>query len=131
MENPVSLAPRIAFDWRAPIQFHAEASSSMLDRPNSRAGWLARAAALNPEGRAFIDGAYTPALGGATFARISPIDGRVFAHVADCGEADIDRAVRAGRRAFESGVWRDVDPQRKKAVLLRFAELIRENVDEI
>ena len=103
----------------------------MLDRPNTREGWLARAAALAIEGRAFIDGAYVPALNGATFARISPIDGKVFAHVADCGEADVDRAVRSARAAFDSGVWRDADPLTKKKVLLRFAELIRENAAEI
>src|SRR5271166_3503539 len=103
----------------------------MLDRPQTRDGWLARAAALRIEGRAFIDGAYVSALDGATFAKISPIDGKVFAHVADCGARDIDRAVAAARRAFESGVWRDTDPQQKKKVLLRFAELIREHSEEI
>ena len=103
----------------------------MLDRPNTREGWTARAAALKIEGRAFIDGAYVPALDGAVFARISPIDGKVFAHVADCGAADVDRAVKAARAAFESGVWRDADPQAKKTVLLRFAELIRDNVEEL
>ena len=30
----------------------------MLDRPTTREGWLARAASLKIEGRAFIDGAY-------------------------------------------------------------------------
>ena len=103
----------------------------MLDRPDTREGWLARAAAVKIEGRAFIGGAYTHAVDGSTFAKVSPIDGRVFAHVADCGAADIDRAVKAGRAAFDSGVWRDADPQYKKKVLLRFAELIRENGDEI
>src|SRR5271169_5116703 len=103
----------------------------MLDRPTTRDGWLARAAALKIEGRALIGGAYVAAADGATFAKVSPIDGRVFAHVADCGAADIDRAVKAGRAAFDSGVWRDADPQYKKKVLLRFAELIRENGDEI
>jgi len=103
----------------------------MLDRPTTREGWLARAAALKIEGRAFIDGAYVDAFDGKTFAKISPIDGRLFAHVADCGAADVDRAVKAARAAFDSGVWRDADPLHKKKVLLRFAELIRENVDEI
>ncbi len=103
----------------------------MLDRPTTREGWLARAAALTIEGRAFIGGAYVPAPDAATFAKISPIDGTVFAHVADCGDVDVGRAVKAARAAFESGVWRDADPQHKKKVLLRFAELIRENVDEI
>ena len=93
----------------------------MLDRPNSKAAWLARAAALQPEGRAFIDGAYVPALSGKTFAKSSPVDGQVFAHVADCEAADIDRAVAAARRTFESGVWRDTEPRHKKAVMLRFA----------
>jgi gamma-glutamyl-gamma-aminobutyraldehyde dehydrogenase len=103
----------------------------MLDRPTSKEGWLARAAALQPEGRAFIDGAYVGALSGKTFARTSPIDGKVFAHVADCDAADVDRAVAAARRAFEKGEWRDAAPTRKKQVLLRFAELIRSHVDEI
>ncbi len=103
----------------------------MLDRPVTREGWSARAAALKIEGRAFIGGAYVAALNGATFAKISPIDGKAFADVADCGAADVDRAVRAARAAFESGVWRDADPQLKKAVLLRFAELIRVHGDEL
>ncbi len=103
----------------------------MLDRPNTREGWIARAASLAIEGRAFIGGAYVGALDGGTFAKVSPIDGKVFAHVADCGEADIDRAVKSARAAFESGAWRDADPQRKKKVLLRFAELIREHAVEI
>ena len=103
----------------------------MLDRPNTKAAWLARAAALKPEGRAFIDGAYVSALSGRTFAKASPIDGRVFAEVADCDGADIDRAVAAARKSFESGVWRDADPQTRKKVLLRFAESIREHTDEI
>jgi 4-(gamma-glutamylamino)butanal dehydrogenase len=103
----------------------------MLDRPTTRAGWLARAAALKIEGRAFIDGAYVAAADGATFAKVSPIDGNVFAHVADCGATDIDRAVHSARRAFESGVWRNADPARKKKVLLRFADLIREHGEEL
>ena len=103
----------------------------MLDRPTSKAGWLARAATLKPEGRAFIDGAYVPALSGKTWSKTSPIDGRAFAEVADCDSADIDRAVAAARRSFESGVWRDADADQKKKVLLRFAELIREHTDEI
>ena len=103
----------------------------MLDRPTTREGWLARAAALKIEGRAFIDGAYVHAADGATFDKVSPIDGKVFAHVADCGAADIDRAVASARKAFESGLWRDADPLKKKKVLLRFAELIREHGEEL
>ncbi|MGO9758238.1 MAG: aldehyde dehydrogenase [Roseiarcus sp.] len=103
----------------------------MLDRPTSKAGWLARAAAVNIETRAFIDGVYVDAVSKRTFERISPIDGRVFAHVADCDDADVERAVAAARRVFETGVWRDAAPVEKKRKLLRFAELIRERGDEL
>ncbi len=103
----------------------------MLDRPTSRAGWQARADTLAIETRAFIDGTYVGARSSRTFARISPIDGRVVAHVADCDAADIDAAVAASRRAFDKGEWRDAPPAIKKRVLLRFAELIRENGDEL
>ena len=103
----------------------------MLDRPNTKTAWLARAAALKPEGRAFIDGDYTAAVSGETFSRVSPIDGRVVAEIASGDAADIDRAVAAARRTFEAGVWRDADAAQKKKVLLRFAELIREHADEI
>ena len=103
----------------------------MLDRPATREGWFVRVAALEIEGRAFIGGAYVDAIDGGTFARISPIDGKAFANVADCGVDDVDRAVNSARATFESGAWRDADPQHKKKVLLRFAELIRENADEI
>src|SRR5260370_23357333 len=97
----------------------------MLDRPTTKAGWLARAAELRIETRAFIDGAYVEAASGAKFERVSPIDGRVFAEVADCGAADIDRAVAAARRAFEAGVSRAAAPVHKNRVLLRLDELIR------
>jgi gamma-glutamyl-gamma-aminobutyraldehyde dehydrogenase len=129
-ENSVSFraSPK---QWSALRQSETEVSSSMLDRPTTREGWLARAAALKIEGRAFIDGAYVAAADSATFAKVSPIDGKVFAHVADCGPPDIDRAVASARKAFESGVWRDADPAKKKKVLLRFAELIREHGEEL
>jgi gamma-glutamyl-gamma-aminobutyraldehyde dehydrogenase len=103
----------------------------MLDRPNTKAAWLARAAALKPEGRAFVDGRYVAAVSGETFARVSPIDGRVIAEIASGEGADIDRAVAAARRSFEAGVWRDADAATKKKTLLRFSELIREHSDEI
>jgi gamma-glutamyl-gamma-aminobutyraldehyde dehydrogenase len=103
----------------------------MLDRPTSRAGWQARADALKIETRAFIDGAYVSARSAKTFARISPIDGRVIAQIADCDAADVDAAVAVARRVFEKGEWRDAPPATKKRVLLRFAELIRENGDEL
>src|SRR5262249_51790661 len=62
---------------------------------------------------------------------ISPIDGRVVARVAAGDEADIDAAVASGRAAFERGDWCRVPPKERKRTLLRFAELIRANAEEL
>ena len=71
------------------------------------------------------------AASGKAFDCISPIDGRVLAQVAECGAEDVDRAVRAARRAFDKGDWSAAKPAWRKKVLVRFAELIRENADEL
>jgi gamma-glutamyl-gamma-aminobutyraldehyde dehydrogenase len=103
----------------------------MLDRPNTKAAWEARALALKPEARAFIDGRYVAAASGETFARISPVDGRVIADIASGDAEDVNRAVAAARRTFVAGAWCAADAAHKKKVLTRFADLVREHTDEI
>jgi acyl-CoA reductase-like NAD-dependent aldehyde dehydrogenase len=93
--------------------------------------WHQRARSLAIEGRAFIDGRYVHAASGRTFDRVSPIDGRVVAQVAATDVADVDLAVAAARRSFESGAWSRQPPRERKRVLLRFAELILEHRDEL
>ena len=93
--------------------------------------WHQRARSLAIEGRAFIDGRYVNAASGLTFDRVSPIDGRVVAQVASTDVADVDLAVAAARRSFESGAWSRQSPRERKRVLLRFAELILEHRDEL
>ncbi len=68
---------------------------------------------------------------GATFTRISPIDGRPLAEIAAGEAADADAAVASARAAFEDGRWRDLAPVARKRIMLRFAELIRQNLDEL
>ncbi|WP_454827375.1 aldehyde dehydrogenase [Paraburkholderia xenovorans] len=97
----------------------------------SLAFWQDKAATLSIEGRAFIDGEYRDAEGGRTFDCLSPIDGKLLAKVADSGAADVDAAVSAARRAFDSGVWSGLNPRQRKAILLRWAASIREHMDEI
>ncbi|SDR34736.1 gamma-glutamyl-gamma-aminobutyraldehyde dehydrogenase [Paraburkholderia fungorum] len=97
----------------------------------SLAFWQDKAATLSIEGRAFIDGEYRDAAGGRTFDCLSPIDGKLLAKVADSGAADVDAAVAAARRAFDSGVWSGLNPRQRKAILLRWAASIREHMDEL
>jgi 4-guanidinobutyraldehyde dehydrogenase / NAD-dependent aldehyde dehydrogenase len=86
---------------------------------------------LSIRSQAFIDGAYVDAASGETFDCVNPADGRVLASVAACDAEDVDRAVRGARAAFDSGVWSRLAPKRRKRVLLRLAELMREHRDEL
>ncbi|WP_137931321.1 aldehyde dehydrogenase [Mesorhizobium comanense] len=79
----------------------------------------------------FIDGAQTAGTSGESLAVTSPIDGRAFASIADGNAADVDRAVKSARKAFEKGSWSRAAPALRKKVLTRFAELIEKHVDEL
>ena len=99
--------------------------------PTSQAEWQALATNLTLEGRAYLNGAYQWAASGETFTSVSPIDGRELASIASCDQSDADQAVRAARAAFEAGIWSQLAPAKRKAVLLRFAELIEAHGDEL
>lgn len=95
------------------------------------ADWQQRARDLRIEGRAFIQGEYCAAAQGGQFDCISPVDGRVLAQVASCDQADAERAVASARTAFEAGSWAKLAPAKRKAVLIRFADLLEANREEL
>jgi gamma-glutamyl-gamma-aminobutyraldehyde dehydrogenase len=97
----------------------------------TRAEWEAKAKTLNIRTQAFIDGKYVDAVSGKTFACISPIDGVCQGQVAECESADVELAVQAARRAFESGVWSEASPVHRKKTLQRFARLIEQHAEEL
>jgi betaine-aldehyde dehydrogenase len=71
----------------------------------------------------FIDGERVKA-SGKTFDVMNPATGEVLARVPDAQAADVDRAVKAARRAFDEG-WRDVTAQERGRILFRLAEKVR------
>ncbi len=93
--------------------------------------WAKTAATLRLRDKAFIDGKAVEALSGETFDRINPATGGLLAKVAACGGADVDRAVKSARAAFEDGRWSRKSPAERKAVLLKLADLIRANTVEL
>jgi 4-guanidinobutyraldehyde dehydrogenase/NAD-dependent aldehyde dehydrogenase len=97
----------------------------------TRSDWEQRATTLVIEGGAFIDGALRPAVSGATFDCISPVDGRVLGQVASCDQADAEAAVQVARARFESGVWSRLAPVKRKQVMIRFADLIEAHREEL
>ena len=97
----------------------------------TRTDWEQRAKALKIETRAFVQGEYQAAQSGETFECISPVDGRVLGQVASCDLADAELAVKSARATFDSGVWSRIAPAKRKAKMIRFAELLMANAEEL
>ena len=97
----------------------------------TRADWEQRAQQLKIEGRAYINGEYTAAVSNETFECLSPVDGRLLGKVASCDVADAQRAVENARKTFESGVWSRLAPAKRKAAMIRFAGLLKQNAEEL
>ena len=78
----------------------------------------------------FIDGKFDPALSGETFDVINPATGEVFAKAAAGGAADIDLAVKAARRAFDSGPWSTLNPSGRRNLMWKLSDAIEKHAEE-
>jgi aldehyde dehydrogenase (NAD+) len=78
-----------------------------------------------------IDGKWVDAKGGKTFATYNPATETKIADVAEGDVADIDRAVKAARKAFESGDWPKLDARDRGRLLHRLADLVEQNLEEL
>src|SRR5882672_10968609 len=78
-----------------------------------------------------IDGKWRDSVSGKTFATINPATEEVIAEVAEGDVADIDLAVKAARKAFDSGSWGKMDARDRGRLMNRLADLIEDNVDEL
>jgi len=79
----------------------------------------------------FIDGRWLPAVSEKTFEVKNPATGATIARAAEGDKADIDAAVRAARRAFESGPWPAMTPSERAKVVWRIGDLISKYTDEL
>jgi phenylacetaldehyde dehydrogenase len=78
-----------------------------------------------------IDGRWVDAVSGKTFETYNPATGEVLARVAEGDRADIDLAVKAARKAFEHGPWRNMLPAERARLLWKLGELIDEHAEEL
>ena len=79
----------------------------------------------------FINGQWCDAASGKTFETPNPATGETLARVAEGSTEDIDRAVRAARRAFEEGPWGRMTPSERGRIIWRIGDLILEHADEL
>ena len=97
----------------------------------SRDDWKGRVGGLSYRNQAFIGGKFTPSLTGKTFDCVNPATGQVLTKVAACEQADVDAAVKAARAAFEKGTWANMAPAQRKRIMLKLAELMMKNREEL
>jgi acyl-CoA reductase-like NAD-dependent aldehyde dehydrogenase len=81
--------------------------------------------------RLIIDGAAVDAASGRTFTTMNPATEQPVTEVAEAGAEDVDRAVKAARKAFESGPWPRMTAAQRQRVLWKLGDLIVEHADEI
>jgi len=79
----------------------------------------------------FINGQWSDSASGKTFETPDPATGETLARVAEGDAEDIDRAVRAARRAFEEGPWSRLTPSERGRIIWRIGDLILEHLDEL
>ncbi len=81
--------------------------------------------------RLLIDGQWVEAASGKRFPTFNPATGERIAEVAEADRVDVDRAVVAARRAFESGPWSRMPASERGHLLYRLADLLEKNLDEL
>ncbi len=78
----------------------------------------------------FIGGEFVPSASGKRFETTNPATGEPIAEIAEAGREDLDRAVEAARKAFESGPWAAMKPRQRGRILTRTAELLLSRAEE-
>ena len=96
---------------------------------DSRLGAPAKAF-VGRRNRLLIDGKLVDAASGKTFPDYNPATGTILAQVAEADAEDVDRAVKAARRAFDEGPWIKMSPSDRGKLLWKLAALIEQNSEE-
>jgi phenylacetaldehyde dehydrogenase len=77
-----------------------------------------------------INGHWVDSVSGKTFPTYDPSTGEVLATVAEGDSADIDLAVKAARKAFETGPWRKMSASERGRLIWKLGDLIDQNLEE-
>ena len=74
--------------------------------------------------RHYIDGAFVDSVDGSTFDVLDPVSNTVYATASAGQSADVDRAVAAAKKAFDSGPWPRMLPRARARILNRVADAV-------
>lgn len=82
--------------------------------------------------KTFIDGSWVDGTSGKTLQSINPATGEVIAEVQENSIEDVEKAIQSAKKSFYvTREWRDMDTQSRSDVLLKIADMIEEELEEI
>ena len=85
---------------------------------------------LDQPRKMFVDGKWVEAASGKTFPTYNPATGEVMAQVAEGDREDINRAVKAARKAFDGGPWPEMTASERGRLIWKLGDLIEQHLEE-
>jgi phenylacetaldehyde dehydrogenase len=77
-----------------------------------------------------IDGKWVTSISGKTFPTYNPATGEVLAQVAEGDKQDVDAAVKAARKAFETGPWSRMQATQRSKLIWKLGDLLEQNIEQ-
>ena len=79
----------------------------------------------------YINGQFVESASGKTFGTSNPATGETLATVFEGDHEDIDRAVKAARKAFDDGPWKKMSAAKRSRIMYKLADLMEENLEAL
>ena len=106
------------------LKLKFDSARNLAPAPESRS-----MAHIQPRYELFINGKFEKPESGKYFDTINPADESVLSEVADANQADVDKAVKAARKAYEN-VWKKMPGKERAKYIYRIARLMQERARE-
>ncbi|MDZ5474520.1 aldehyde dehydrogenase family protein [Bacillus sp. 31A1R] len=86
---------------------------------------------LSGKKKLYINGEFVESTSQKTFDTYNPATGEVLATVFEAGPEDIDKAVRAARKAFDEGPWSKMGTAKRSRLMYKLADLMEQHSEEL
>lgn len=107
------------------IRLKFDSARNLAPAPESRS-----IAKINPQYDLFINGKFEKPSGGKYFDTINPADEQLLSSVAEANEADVDKAVKSARNAYDKS-WKNMPGKERAKYIFRIARMMQERAREL
>lgn len=107
------------------------ASAGSVETPPTKSDEEVKKLLGNVKPKLVIGGEFVDAESGKTFPVIDPRTEETIVEVAEADAADVDKAVKAAREAFDEGPWPKMSAKQRGRLMYKFADLMEEHAEEL